>query len=307
VSVSVLELVRARAGEGSVPGARTDPYRLALAIEGGGSRGTYSSGMAVELERRGLTSVFDDVYGSSMGAITGAWLLSGKAEHGASFWWHPQVLPNVIRPRAALRRKPVVDLEFLMNEVYQRWAGLDFDGVLAGPVRLHPIATDAGTGEVVDLAPHLTGAESLKLALRGSAGLPLLAGPLVTLGGRRLLDGGLTEPIPFHSALRDGCTHVLVLRTRRADERPQPPARVENLAVTAFLRRTAPAALSAWRMRPERRRADDERLTGGGPLAQVLVPPGAPEVSRLAVDPALLRRAFDLGASAMATALDVGK
>jgi predicted patatin/cPLA2 family phospholipase len=306
VSVSVLELVRARAGDGSIPGARHDPYRLALAIEGGGSRGIYSNGMAVELERRGLTQVFDDVYGSSMGAITGAWLLSGKAEHGASFWWHPEVLPNVIRPRAALRRKPVVDLEFLMNEVYQQWAGLDFDGVLASPVRLHPIATDADTGEAADLAPHLTDADSLKLALRGSAGLPLLAGPLVRFGGRRLLDGGLTEAIPFHAAVRDGCTHVLVLRTRRADERAQPPARVENLAVTAFLRRTAPAAVAAWRTRPQRRREDDEQLSGDGALAQVLVPPGAPEVSRLAVDPALLRRAFDLGTAAMATALDIG-
>ncbi|GAB2998539.1 patatin family protein [Amycolatopsis acidiphila] len=303
----MLELVRARAGEGSVPGARSDPYRLALAIEGGGSRGTYSSGMAVELERRGLVQVFDDVYGSSMGAITGAWLLSGKAEHGSSFWWHPEVLPNVIRPRAALRRKPVVDLEFLMNEVYQQWAGLDFAGVLADPVRLHPVATDADTGKAADLAPHLSDAESLKLALRGSAGLPLLAGPLVSLGGRRLLDGGLTEAIPFHTALRHGCTHVLVLRTRRADERAQSPARVEDLAVRAFLRRTAPATLGAWRTRPERRRADDERLAGGGPLAQVLVPPGAPEVSRLAVDPALLRRAFDLGTAAMATALDIGR
>ena len=94
MSVSVLELVRARAADGSVSGVRKDPYRLALAIEGAGSRGTYSSGMVVELERRGFTQVFDDVYGSSMGAITGAWLLPGKAEHGASFWWHPEVMPN---------------------------------------------------------------------------------------------------------------------------------------------------------------------------------------------------------------------
>lgn len=303
----MLDLVRERAAQGSVPGARTDPYRLALAIEGGGSRGTYSSGMAVELERRGLTAVFDDVYGSSMGAITGAWLLSGKAEHGASFWWHPRVMPSVIRPRAVLRGKPVVDLAFLMNEVYQNWAGLDFDGVLASPVRLHPIATDAGTGEVTDLAPYLADTESLKIALRGSAGLPLLAGPLVSLGGRRLLDGGLTEPIPFHTALHDGATHVLVLRTRRAGERPRPPSRPEGLAVSVFLRRTAPATLEAWRTRTARRRADDERLTTGGSLLQVLVPADAPDVSRLAVDPALLRRAFDLGAEAMGAALDLAR
>lgn len=299
----VLELVRERARQGSVPGARNDSYRLALAIEGGGSRGTYSSGMAVELERRGLSQVFDDVYGSSMGAITAAWLLSGKAEHGSSYWWYPDTMPNVIRPRAVLRRKPVVDLEFLMNQVYQDWAGLDFDAILDNPVRLHPIATDADRGDALDLLPYLDNGEALKLALRGSAGLPLLSGPLIRLGGRRLLDGGLTESIPFRSAVRDGATHVLVLRTRRADEPAKPPPRVEDLAVTAFLRRTAPATLTAWRTRPARRRADDEELRGAENLTQVLVPAHAPEVSRLAVDPVLLHRAFDLGAEAMANAL----
>lgn len=288
-----------------MPGKRSDPHRLALAIEGGGSRGVYSSGMAVELERQGLTMVFDEVYGSSMGAINATWLLSGKAEHGASFWWYPDTMPNVIRPRALLRRRPVVDLEFLMEQVYQRWAGLDFDGVLASPVGLHPIATDADTGQAVDLAPYLADATTLKLALRGSAGLPLLTGPLIRLGERRLLDGGLVEPIPFDAAFRDGCTHVLVLRTRRGDEPVKSPARAEDVAVTAFLRRTAPAAVAAWRARPEHRRADDERLatTEDGTLAQVLVPDGAPEVSRLAIDPVLLRRGYDLGVSAMAAKL----
>lgn len=301
-----MELIRRRAKERSVPGERDDPHRLALAIEGGGSRGTYSSGMAVELERRGLVPVFDDVYGSSMGAITGAWLLSGRAEHGASFWWHPDVMPNVIRPRAALRRRPVVNLEFLMEQVYQRWAKLDFEAVLGNPVRLHPMATDADSGGAVDLEPYLHDGESLKLALRGSAGLPMLAGPLISLGGRRLLDGGLAEAIPYRSALLDGCTHVLVLRTRRADERANPPARVEGVAVSAFLRRTAPATVATWRGRSGRRRVDDERLSDEAEtgLAQVLVPEGAPAVSRLAIDAALLRRAFDLGATAMAATLD---
>ncbi|MCU1679791.1 MAG: putative phospholipase, patatin/cPLA2 family [Amycolatopsis sp.] len=302
---SVLELIERRAKGSSVPGERGDPFRLALAIEGGGSRGTYSSGMAVELERRGLVSVFDDVYGSSMGAITAAWLLSGKVEHGVSFWWHPEVMPNVVRPRAVLRRKPVVDLEFLMEEVYQRWAELDFGAVLANPVRLHPMATDADSGAALDLAPFLRDAESLKLALRGSAGLPFLSGPIVRLGGHRLLDGGLAEAIPYHSALRDGCTHVLVLRTRRADEPAMPPSRAENLVVSAFLRRTAPATLDAWRDHTERRRQDDQRLTSeGSDLAQVLVPSGSPNVSRLTVDVDLLHRAVDLGAAAMAQALD---
>lgn len=303
--MDVLDLIRLRAKEGSTPTTRSDPHRLALAVEGGGSRGAYSSGMIVELERRGLAKVFDEVYGSSMGAINAIWLLAGQAEHGVSFFWHPAVMPNVIRPRALLRGKPAVDLRFLTDRVYQRWAGLDFDAVLANPAGLHPIATDADTGEALDLGPFVRDAETVKLAMRGSSGLPLLTGPLVGLGGHRLLDGGLAEAIPYRSALRDGASHVLVLRTRRRDERPKPPSRIEDLAVTGFLRRTAPAAIQPWRGRASRRAEDDERLGAqeSGQLRQILVPADAPEVSRLATDGVLIRRAVELGQQAVADTL----
>jgi hypothetical protein len=38
--------------------------------------------------------------------------------------------------------------------------------------------------------------------------------------GERLVDGGLLESIPYHSALREGATHVLVLRSRDAGRSP---------------------------------------------------------------------------------------
>lgn len=51
----VLELISERLATGSVPGERTDGRRLALAIEGGSSRGTYSSGMVLALDELGIT------------------------------------------------------------------------------------------------------------------------------------------------------------------------------------------------------------------------------------------------------------
>jgi len=50
----VLRVLAARAQEGSQPGARDDGYRIALAIEGGGMRGTISAGMALALDELGL-------------------------------------------------------------------------------------------------------------------------------------------------------------------------------------------------------------------------------------------------------------
>jgi predicted patatin/cPLA2 family phospholipase len=40
-------------------------YRVALVIEGGGSRGMFSAGMCLGLEGLGLESVFDAVYRAS--------------------------------------------------------------------------------------------------------------------------------------------------------------------------------------------------------------------------------------------------
>src|SRR5215472_10719041 len=42
--------------------------KLGLVVEGGGMRGVVSGGALIAMERVGLTSVFDEVYGESAGA-----------------------------------------------------------------------------------------------------------------------------------------------------------------------------------------------------------------------------------------------
>jgi hypothetical protein len=51
VTDNVLQLLRERKQQGSTPGHRRDSARLALVIEGGSSRGAYSSGMTVAIEQ----------------------------------------------------------------------------------------------------------------------------------------------------------------------------------------------------------------------------------------------------------------
>src|SRR5207247_9997226 len=75
-------------------------------------------------------------------------------------------------------------------------APMPFDQVLSSPVRLHPLATDAATGESCDLAPYVVDATTLKLALRATTALPLLSGRPVALGGRLWFDAGLAEAVP---------------------------------------------------------------------------------------------------------------
>jgi predicted acylesterase/phospholipase RssA len=214
----VLRVIEGRARSGSRPGHRDDGLRIALSIEGGGMRGTVSAGMALALYERGLLPAFDAVYGSSAGAISAAWLVSSNPE-GLRGWADPDYARSLIRWRAPLhrrpRRRPVVDVETLIEVLYQTEFPMDFDSILASPIEYHPLATDAATGESTDLRPLITDAAELRLALRASASLPFLAGPPIELHERRFYDAGVAESIPFRTPLAQGATHILVLRSRR--------------------------------------------------------------------------------------------
>jgi len=302
---AVLDILAHRRAHGSTPGARADDHRVALVIEGGGSRATYSTGMIGVIHELGLTGSFDAVYGSSAGALNGAWLLCGRASEAMAGWTAPGVMRRVMDSRRAVRGLPVVDLDYLINELYTHLLPIDFAAVLANPVSLHPLGTDAADGRSVDLAPLIRDVGTLKDALRATSCLPVMAGPPVELdGGRRFLDGGVVQPVPIRTALADGATHALVLRTRRLDEPSEPPGALADRVTTRWFRKHAPGALPAWNSRPARTVEDERFLAVLPTVVQIRPPLGSPSVSRIATDPALLGSAVAIGHAAASIVLN---
>jgi predicted patatin/cPLA2 family phospholipase len=309
----VLRVLAERTRTGSQPGARRDDARVALAIEGGGMRGTVSAGMAHALHELGLLHAFDAVYGSSAGAISGAWLLSSEPDRLRG-WAEPDYAKTLIRRSRVLRGRPVVDVETLIEVVYRLQWPMDFGSVLGSPVEFHPLATDAVSGSATDLSPLIHDPVELRLALRASACMPLLAGPPVSLDGHRFYDAGVSESIPYRTALAQGATHVLVLRSRR----PAPgypaqaarPSRSSRLLARTTLRRESQALRVTFLARAARLAEDDKRLagyqaeTGTRPAVYSVVPAeDSPYVSRLARDGRLLAAAFEAGRAAVSGSL----
>lgn len=308
----MLDVLFERHAQGSRPGHRDDRHRVALCVEGGGSRATYSSGMVLAIEELGLTPCFDAVYGTSAGSLSGSWLVAGSAANCCEGWWRPGLMERVTDVVRGLRGRPVIDVEYLINTAAEEQdIPLDWQAIVDAEIPLHPVATDVETGESVDLHDSIVDPESLRMALRASACVPLLAGLPIEIGGRRFVDGAVSEPLPFHSALADGSTHLLVLRTRRADQEAFEATRIERAVVSRLGATRVPGLVQALGTHMKRRRADDVRLAGAtaapdgdGPyLFEVRPPDNADTVSPLETDPERLRRAVLVGRDALVTAV----
>ncbi|CAM9224214.1 unnamed protein product, partial [Heterosigma akashiwo] len=246
----VIDVLRRRRAAGTAPGEHGDGFKVGLAIEGGGMRGCVTAGMAACLSDLGLVDCFDAVYGSSAGSLVGAYivgqqagmprygcslyydLLTGRERHfidtryflrtlGFGALWHPGGWRGLRRDGPA--GKPVLKLEYLLTDVVQRIRPLDWESFWRRQQK-QPLAIVASNVEtqasvaMTSAAGHWDSLESMTSCMRASMNLPGIAGPPVTLervaGGQPLVDSQLFEPIPYRSAAADGCTHVLVLRSR---------------------------------------------------------------------------------------------
>ncbi|HEY6495201.1 MAG TPA: patatin family protein [Trebonia sp.] len=293
---TVLQLLRDRRRQQSTPGHRSDDARVVLLIEGGSSRGAYSSGMTIAIEQLGLLPAFDAVYGSSAGALSAAWLLCGRAESTMHAWWDPVIMRTTIDPRRALRGRPVVDTRFLVHRVYTDLMPMGFQEILDNAVEFHPMATDALTGQATDL--HVRDRPGVQAALLASTAMPLLAGRPVEIDGRPYIDAGVSQAVPVRTALAQGATHIVALRTRRADETVPAPSRGERLVMSRWFARHAPGALQTWLSRAALR-ADDERLLTSHPAAlQIRPPSGSTRIGRTERRPGPLREAVFTGRQA---------
>ena len=234
-----------RRAAGTTPAARVDEHRVALVIGGGGMRGSYVAGMLHALERAGLCAAFDEVYGSSSGAISAAAFLTGEAADCAACYSEDLCTRAFIDMRRLASGRPVVNLSLLLDDVLGRHKPLAWERLGHTPAPLHLVATDTA-----DLTAHtLTGMASIadwRVALQASASIPLLSGPPVTWEGRHWVDGSVGEPLAIERALRGGATHVLVMLCRGADD----------------LHHDAEAGLSLWA------RTLDRMVPGLGTVAQ---------------------------------------
>jgi NTE family protein len=165
---------------------------ISLVLGSGGARGLAHIGVIRWLTEHGYA--IRSIAGSSMGALVGGIYAAGKLEVYAE-WVSALERMDVVR---------LLDPSFGRTGLFKGERIMDVLRELIGdqaiedlPVSFTAVATDLDSGKEVWLREG-----KLFDAIRASIATPLIFTPFV-LGGRRLLDGGLVNPVPIAPTLTD--------------------------------------------------------------------------------------------------------
>jgi len=251
-------------------------------------RGVVTAGMVTGLEALGLREVFDAIYGASGGASNGAYFLAGQAAYGTSIYYSHINGPDFIDISRPLRGRPIVDLDFLFQEVVTRRVTLDWEAVVNSPIALKVIAASVDDEDAL-IIEEFGSQDDLLRSLQASAQIPLLAGrEPIQHRGRRLWDAGIVDAFAINGALADGCTHVLVLRSRPSGLRRRGLNLIERRLIAPHIGRKSPRLAQRFRMRfqPEANglievERSTERPDEPPHLFALMVPRTAPNISRM--------------------------
>jgi predicted patatin/cPLA2 family phospholipase len=210
------------------PGARR---KTALIVEGGAMRGAWAAGVLAYLQECGRRQ-YDLVYAASSGACSAAYFVADMWEPGLAIW--RELACNVVRKSNFLRRKPIIDLAYLVDYVIRKRVPLSVEVLQKMPTRFFIVLTNCHTGE-----PFYFHAcdDRVFAALRATSSMPLATRGFDYVDGQPFADGGVADPIPIQRAIQDGAKDITVVMTHNPDFRLKPiPRWLGRLAYAEFPR-----------------------------------------------------------------------
>ncbi|MEI4831202.1 patatin family protein [Bacillus sp. FJAT-53711] len=181
-----------------------------LVLEGGGMRGVYTAGVLEFFMENDL--YFPYVIGVSAGACNAASYLSRQKERNKTVNIEYVTHPRYLSYKNLWKKRQLFDMDFIFREIPTQHVPFDFETYFNNEQHFLVGTTDCETGQPVYFEKGRTQEEALTL-LQASSSLPFVA-PVVEFGGKKLLDGGISDPIPVRKAQIDGCQKPVVILTR---------------------------------------------------------------------------------------------
>jgi predicted patatin/cPLA2 family phospholipase len=284
-SRAVLDLIARRSRGGDL----ADNRRLGLVVEGGGMRGVYTAGALLALHLMGLRDSFDDLFGTSAGAVNGAHFLAGIAHRRVSTYYTFLAGLRFINP---WRITKVVDVDYFADEVLTHLARVEAGLVREARTELWIAVLNGQTGAVELRNPRREDTPLLRL-LKAAVAIPVLYGRTVRLGTNDFMDAGFAQPFALSTAIGLGCTDLLVITSRPASDRSKPRSRWQARLFDRCCAKGNARLNSLFRSGWEE--ANKERCLADGTIAPrsdvniATIAPPAIKVRRVTTEPKLLR------------------
>lgn len=184
--------------------------KTGLVLEGGGMRGLYTIGILDAMMEYGIH--FDYVIGVSAGACNGVSFVSEQQGRGYRIDRDYLKDKRYVSIQNFIKTGSMFGMDFIFREIPDKLDPFDYETFMNSPTEFVAGVTDLETGKPAYFG-KLDSSYDMCTVLSASSSIPMFSPP-VEFEGRRYLDGGTSDPIPFQKALKDGCDRLVIVRTR---------------------------------------------------------------------------------------------
>jgi len=271
---------------------KKDVSPAGLVMEGGAMRGMFTCGVIDVFMERGIT--FPAAVGVSAGATFGCNIKSRQIGRAIRYNKRFARDPRYCSFRSLLTTGDLYGAEFCYHTLPDILDPFDHAAFEADPMKFYVAATDVNTGKPVY---HLCtdGGENDITWLQASASMPFVS-RIVRADGYELLDGGISDSVPYRFMEENGYGRNVIILTRAEGYRKKPSAAA---GLMGFTLRRYPALVKAMKERHlmyNRQMEEIEERERDG-RAFVIRPPQPLGISRTEHDPAELERVYQTGRS----------
>ncbi len=186
------------------------PDGAGLVLEGGGSRGVFTAGVLDYFMERGL--YFPYVCGVSAGACNALDYVSRQIERSRDTFIIRDKSLKSLSLMNLFKSGYVYDMDKPFRDFPYEHFPFDFDTFKDSGIMCEMVVTDIDTGKRAYLSEKEDNDRILDIC-RASSSLPLLSPP-VTIDGRKYMDGGLSDSIPYGRSIMLGNKKNVVILTR---------------------------------------------------------------------------------------------
>ncbi len=264
--------------------------KTALILEGGAMRGMFTCGVTDVFLENGVE--FDGMAGISAGAVFGCNFKSRQPGRAIRYNMRYGRDPRYCSLRSLLKTGDLYGVDFCYHQIPDVLDPFDRAAFRENPMAFYVGATDVATGEAVYHRLDDGGDGDIRW-MQASASMPLVSRP-VRIDGRRLLDGGIVDAVPFAYMEKLGYDRNVAVLTQPKGYRKKPARGM--MLFKLGLRRT-PAVAEAMARRHERYNAQMDAIDAREAAGTLLVirPPEPLGISRTESDPDQLERVYQLG------------